>query len=121
MLTRVLCKDIRTFGGLLTTCLPAGRNIIFVLAVQWKPRSSLKITLVKSLILTVPLTFTGSFFRLEGIWLGIALANFIGLFFADKALSKWLLDNNSELYGIKRIQAYIDDFNVLKQKIFGRK
>ena len=87
----------------------------------YQPRSSLKITLVKSLILTVPLTITGSFFRLEGIWLGIALANFIGLFFADKTLSKWLLDNNSELYGVNRIQAYIDDFNLLKQKIFGKK
>ena len=67
MLTRVLCKDIRTFGRLLTTCLPAGKNIVFVLVVQWKPRSSVEITLVKSLILTIPLTFTGSFFRLEGI------------------------------------------------------
>lgn len=68
MLTRVLCKDIRTFGGLLTTC-----NIIFVLVIQWKSRSSVKITLVKSLILTIPLTFTGSFFRLESIQLGIVL------------------------------------------------
>ncbi len=86
----------------------------------YQPKSSLRITLIKSLMLTIPLTIVGSFFRLEGIWVGIALANFIGMFFADKALSKWLLTNNSDLYGVNRVQAYKDDFKLLKRQIFGK-
>ncbi len=86
----------------------------------YQPKASLRITLIKSLMLTIPLTFIGSWFRLEGIWVGIALANFIGVFVADKALSKWLLTNNSDLYGVNRVQAYMDDFKLLKQQIFGK-
>ncbi|BDD04770.1 MATE family efflux transporter [Aureibacter tunicatorum] len=79
----------------------------------YQPNTSLRLTLIKSLVLTIPFAFLGSWINIESIWIGITLANFAGLIVADKALKKWKLENQSELIGINRILAYKDDFKIL--------
>lgn len=61
----------------------------------YQPKKSLKITLIKALLLTVPFVVIGSFISLEGIWVGIALANIIGFLYSNYYLNAWAKKINS--------------------------
>ncbi|NOI79792.1 MATE family efflux transporter [Vibrio tubiashii] len=58
---------------------------------------SLKLTLVKSLGLTIPLAFLGAQFGSEYIWLAISLANILGALYARRLLYQWLEHHQSTL------------------------
>ncbi|MDA0107048.1 MATE family efflux transporter [Vibrio sp. La 4.2.2] len=61
------------------------------------PRTSLKLTIVKSLGLTIPLALLGSYWSLEGTWVGLSIANVIGAWYAYKVLNRWLSEHGSTL------------------------
>lgn len=75
-----------------------------------QPVLSLKITLVKSLLLTIPFAFIGALFSVEAIWISLALANIIGALYAKNVLDKWLANNDSSLIGHKALKDYVSDF-----------
>lgn len=75
--------------------------------------ASLKLTLIKSLGLTIPLTIAGAFIGLSAVWAGLALANILAALYAGKILNKWLQDNNSELVGRVIWKDYVADFKHL--------
>ncbi|MEH6449593.1 MAG: MATE family efflux transporter [Oleispira sp.] len=79
---------------------------------------SLRLTLVKSLLLTIPLAVAGFFIAdAIGIWLGIAIANIIGAVYAGRLLNNWLIKNDSALVGHKVWQDYLSDLKSLKRFI----
>lgn len=86
----------------------------------YRPQDSLKLTLVKSLGLTIPLVIIGSFVSLSGVWAGIALANIVGMIYSNKLLTKWLKENNSALLKKAAIKDYINDGKYLLSKVVGR-
>jgi len=78
-------------------------------------KRSLRLTLVKSLLLTIPLAIAGFYIAdAMGIWLGIAIANILGAVYAGYLLNNWLRQNGSTLVrgkaGHKVWQDYLDDF-----------
>lgn len=75
-----------------------------------QPKNSLKLTLVKSIVLTIPFTIVGSFLGLKVIWTGLALANLIGAVYAGKLLRKWQVKNNSSLVNHNPLKDYAEDF-----------
>jgi MATE family, multidrug efflux pump len=56
-----------------------------------QPRDSLKLALIKSLGLTIPLALAGSLISLDGVWMGLLLANVIGAVYAGRLLNRWRL------------------------------
>ena len=50
----------------------------------YRPNESIKLTITKALLLTVPLSLLGSAFGLNYIWLGIAMANLLGAIYAKR-------------------------------------
>jgi len=79
---------------------------------------SLQLTLVKSLLLTIPLAIAGFYIAdALGIWFGIAIANIIGAAYAGSLLNNWLIKNDSTLVkgqvGHKVWQDYRSDFKGL--------
>ncbi len=61
-------------------------------------KRSLQLTLVKSLLLTIPLAVAGFYIAdAMGIWFGIAIANIIGAIYAGRLLNNWLIKNDSAL------------------------
>jgi MATE family, multidrug efflux pump len=81
---------------------------------------SLRLTLVKSLLLTIPLAIAGFYIAdVLGIWFGIAIANIIGAIYAGRLLNNWLIKNDSTLVdekiGHKVWQDYLSDLKSLKQ------
>ena len=82
----------------------------------YEPKASLKLTLVKSLVFTIPFAIIGSFFGLLAVWVGLALSNFAGATYADKLLSKWQRKNDSSLVDYNRLGDYVNDF----KRLFGR-
>jgi MATE family, multidrug efflux pump len=74
-----------------------------------QPRFSLKLTLIKSVFLTLPFAVAGSFLGLNVIWTGLALANIIGSIYAGKLLSLWQKKNNSRLYHYNPLKDYLGD------------
>ena len=81
---------------------------------MYEPRLSLKLTLVKSLLLTIPFAFAGSFFGPVGIWTGIAAANIIGAFYAGHLLNRWLREKDSALVDHSPLADYVNDFRALR-------
>jgi len=79
-------------------------------------KRSLQLTLVKSLLLTIPLAIAGFYIAdALGIWLGIAIANIIGAVYAGHLLNNWLIKNDSTLVGHKVWQDYASDLKSLKR------
>lgn len=56
--------------------------------------SSLKLTLVKSLVLSIPFAMFGAYFGLYGIWIGLALANIVSAVYATRLLRQWQAKND---------------------------
>lgn len=82
-----------------------------------QPGLSLKITLIKSLVLTIPLAILGSLISLEMVWAGVALANVIGAVYAHGLLNQWLRNEGSTLAQHSPITDYRDDFKQLKSHL----
>ncbi|MBW3695084.1 MATE family efflux transporter [Vibrio sp. T187] len=74
---------------------------------------SLKLTLVKSLMLTIPFAVIGSVVDSHFIWLGLAAANILGAIYAKRLLDNWLHTNRSQLVGRSLIQDYANDIKGL--------
>lgn len=72
-------------------------------------QSSLKLTLIKSLGLTIPLTTIAAYFNLMSVWVAIALANVLAAIYAGRVINRWLKQNNSELVGKFIWKDYISD------------
>ncbi len=83
----------------------------------YQPGKSLKLTLIKSVGFTIPLAIVGSLFSLNGIWIGLAVANVLAAVYAGKVLNRWLAENNSDLPGRSPVFDYIDDFKTIWGKI----
>jgi len=79
----------------------------------YQPFDSLKITLVKSLVLTIPLTLLGSIISLEGVWIGLAIANILGAVYAGRLINRWLAEKNSRLHGHNPLLDYWSDLKHL--------
>ncbi|USD42732.1 MATE family efflux transporter [Vibrio sp. SCSIO 43135] len=75
--------------------------------------SSLKLTLVKSLMLTIPLVFIGAQLDIEFIWGGIAIANVLGMMYAKKLLDSWVKQSESQLDQQSPIEDYWSDLKGL--------
>lgn len=83
-------------------------------------KRSLQLTLVKSLLLTIPLAIAGFYIAdVLGIWFGIAIANIIGAVYAKRLLNNWLIKNNSALVDEKVEHKvwrdYVSDMKSLKR------
>ena len=72
-------------------------------------KRSLQLTLVKSLLLTIPLAIAGFYIAgVLGIWFGIAIANIIGAIYARHLLNNWFIKNNSALVD-KKVNEKVDE------------
>ncbi|GAL16614.1 MATE family of MDR efflux pumps [Vibrio maritimus] len=78
------------------------------------PRLSLQLTMIKSLVLTIPLALIGAIWSLESIWIALAVANLLGSIYAFKVLNRWLLESGSKLPTTKVMADYRSDFKFLK-------
>ncbi|MGL1891620.1 MAG: MATE family efflux transporter [Spirochaetaceae bacterium] len=78
-----------------------------------RPDLSLRLTLVKSLLLTIPLGIAGSFLGVYGVFAGISLGNIIGVLYARKLLTTWYIKNSSNLLNHNPAKDYIEDFRRL--------
>ncbi|MFT5819579.1 MAG: putative MATE family efflux protein [Crocinitomix sp.] len=77
---------------------------------------SLKITLMKSLIFAVPLTLIGSNWGVNGIFIGLALANVLAGIYAAIIMRKEIKENHPDLKKLSAIQDYKNDFRKLFKK-----
>ncbi|KAA3620984.1 MAG: MATE family efflux transporter [Bacteroidetes bacterium] len=77
------------------------------------PVNSLRISLVKSFLFTVPLTFIGSFWGTYGIFGGLALSNVLAGFYAARQMKKEFIRVNSSLKDVNVIDEYKKDFRRL--------
>lgn len=72
---------------------------------------SLKIMLIKSLLLTVPFTLLGSFiYGVEGIFIGLSLSNILGGVYASYSIQQKIKELNLELKDAKIWKDYKADF-----------
>jgi putative MATE family efflux protein len=74
-----------------------------------QPKQSLKLTLTKSLALSIPLAIVGSLFGLDGIWVGLAVANIASAIYAARLLNQWLRSNDSTLLDHNPLSDYLND------------
>ena len=82
-----------------------------------EPKLSLKLTLIKTLCLTIPLAFAGGLISVGGVWVGIGLANIAGAIVAGWLLRQWQIRNESELVGHNPIGDYLEDFRSFAAKL----
>lgn len=77
---------------------------------------SLQLTLVKSLLLTIPCAIAG-FYLLDamGIWWGIAIANILGALYAGRLLNVWLREGDSDIANYPVWRDYVGDFKGLRR------
>lgn len=78
--------------------------------------NSLKISLVKSFMFTIPLTLVGSIWGVEGIFIGVATSNVLGGFFASYEMKKDFVRVGSGLADVNVWNEYKKDF----RRLFGR-
>ena len=78
------------------------------------PINSLKISLVKSFLFTIPLTMIGSIWGIQGIFFGLAGSNILAGLYAGYEMKKEFKKNNSALAKVNVFNEYKRDF----QKIF---
>lgn len=80
------------------------------------PMKSLRITAVKTLVFTVPFTLVGSFWGVEGIFIGLAASNVGGGFYAAFEMRRDLKNAGSSLAKVNVWEEYAKDF----KRVFGR-
>ncbi|MBM7036129.1 MATE family efflux transporter [Vibrio ulleungensis] len=78
------------------------------------PKRSMAITMVKSIILTIPMVLFAAQFSLESIWIGIALANILGALYARKQLIQWQKQSGDSTPNSMIVKDYINDFGQLR-------
>lgn len=74
---------------------------------------SLRLTLVKAIIFTLPLAVVGAWMGLTFIWIGIAFANVLAAVYAKRLLNGWLEANHSELLMASPLLDYFNDIRSL--------
>lgn len=77
------------------------------------PLNSLKISLIKTFLLTIPLCFAGSFWGVNGIFIGLALSNVLAGLYASRQMRKEFIRSNSSLTKVNIWQEYRKDFQTL--------
>ena len=81
------------------------------------PVNSLKISLVKLILFTIPLTSIGSIWGTNGIFIGFALSNVFAGLYAANQMQKELIRTNSELAKVSIIRAIKSDLlKVLRKR-----
>jgi len=80
------------------------------------PVNSLKISLVKSFALTIPMTLIGTYWGITGIFVGLALSNILAGFYAAWQMRKEFKRTNSELAKVNVWMVYVRDFRRLVGK-----
>ncbi len=77
------------------------------------PVNSLKIMVQKSLLFTVPLSFIGSFFGVEGIFIGISVSNILGGLLATYYIRKHFKEIGSPMASVNIWHEYANDIKSL--------
>ncbi|WP_232312719.1 MATE family efflux transporter [Enterovibrio coralii] len=87
------------------------------------PSLSLKLTLVKSLLLTLPLAAVGAYFSASWIWASLAVANVLGAVYAGKLLYRWLAEQETSLTEANAsiMGDYLSDLKLLGRKLSRQK
>jgi Na+-driven multidrug efflux pump len=80
------------------------------------PLNSLKITLIKSVALSLPLTLIGSFWGVEGIFIGLALSNVLAGVYAAREMRREFVRSDSPLAKVNVWKEYGRDV----KKVFRR-
>ena len=73
------------------------------------PINSLKISLIKFFVMTIPLTWIGSTWGIRGIFIGFALSNVLAGIYAANQMQKQLERSNSALAEVGILQAHKND------------
>ena len=73
------------------------------------PINSLKISLIKFFVVTIPLTWIGSIWGIKGIFIGFALSNVLAGIYAANQMQKQLERSNSALAEVGILQAHKND------------
>ena len=73
------------------------------------PLNSLKITLIRSILFTIPFTFIGSLWGVYGIFVGLSLSNIAAGLYASKEMRKEFAKTNSSLARKNVINEYLKD------------
>ena len=81
------------------------------------PVNSLKISLIKSLLFTIPLTLIGSYWGINGIFIGLSLSNILAGIYASSEMRKEFVRTNSALAKVSIWQEYKRDL----KRMFGNK
>ena len=69
--------------------------------------------LLKSVLFTIPFTLIGSYFGVEGIYIGISLGNIAAGFLASYEMRKQFKKENSKLAKVNIWKEYKNDFSDL--------
>ncbi len=77
---------------------------------------SLKITIVKSVVFAIPLTLIGSFWNVNGIFIGLALANILAGIYATIPMRKEIRKHHPALQKASVIKDYQNDIKWLLSK-----
>ena len=77
------------------------------------PINSLKISVVKSLLFTIPLTLVGSIWGIKGIFIGLALSNVLAGIYAAYQMRREFIRTNSTLAEVRIIDEYKNDLKRL--------
>ena len=75
--------------------------------------NSLRISLIKSLLITIPLTLIGSFWGTHGIFIGLALSNVLAGVYASYEMKIDLKKVGSQLAQANLTKEYLNDFKTL--------
>jgi len=81
-----------------------------------KSIQSLKITIVKYVIILVPALFIGNYWGLNGLWLTIMTTHILGGLFASNLFRSWLKEQGSAIAEANLWSEYSNDFKRLKRK-----
>ena len=81
------------------------------------PINSLKITLIKSLGFTMPLTLVGALWGIEGIFAGLALSNILGGIYAARQMRAALKTSQSSIAEVNIFEEYLKDFKAILNQL----
>lgn len=81
------------------------------------PINSLKISLVKSFLFTIPLTLIGSIWGIKGIFIGLAVSNVLAGLYAGYEMKKEFRKTNSSLAKVNVFNEYKNDFKKIFRKL----
>ncbi len=74
------------------------------------PLNSLKISLIKAFLLTLPLTWLGSHWGIKGIFVALALSNILAGLYAAVQMRRSIRNSKSSLVGVSILQDYLKDW-----------